>query len=137
MVSELNIVQFPRKPYKEGYYKNTHLRIGKSKDHGIILIFVTPNAQTPYSPLDDDEYDCNGMMTLAFNNFIENPNELTFKELLKCTPIIYKIIKDTYVTCYYYNVKDKTPGFVQFSKIMKEIMDNNQFPKQIGMQEML
>jgi len=136
MVSELNIVQFLRKPYQEGYYKNTHLKIGKSKDHGIILIFVTVDAQTPCSPLDDDEYDCHGMMTLAFNNFIENPNELTFKELLKRTPIVFKIMKDTYVTFYYYNGINNTPGFNHFSKIMKEIIGDDKFPKQIGKQEM-
>jgi hypothetical protein len=136
MVSELNIVQFPRKPYKEGYYKNTHLRIGKSKDHGLILIFVTPNAQTPYSPTNDEPYNCHEMMTIVFNKFIENTNESTFKELLKRTPIIYKIMENTYITCYYYNVKDNTPEFGKLSTIMKEIMGNNQFPNQIGMQEM-
>jgi len=136
MASKLNIVQFPIKPYQEAYYKNTHLRFGKAEDHSPILIFVTPNAQTPYFPLDDDEYDCFGMMTIVFNKFIDDPNESTFKELLKRTPIIYELNHKDYFSCYYYDVIDNTPVFVQFLTIMKEIMGDDKFPKQIGIQEM-
>ena len=137
MPPNVTIVQFPNKPYNQKYYKNTHLVFGKAPDHSPILIFVSPiSGNTPGIPFAYEPYDCHGMMTIALTKFIGDPNESTFKELLRRTPIIHEC--DGIVSpCYYSNViDDNTPGFVQFSTIMKEIMGDDNFPKQIGIQSM-
>ena len=137
MTSNATLLQFPNKPYNQIYYRNTHLTFGKAPDHSPILIFVIPiSGNTPGIPLEGEPYDCHGMMTIALNKFIENPNEATFKELLKRTPIIHEC-NGILSRSYYYDVTDNnTPGFIQFSTLMNEIMGDDKFPKLIGFQKM-